>query len=264
LIPPVSIITVYYNNSEDLIKLSKSIKTFLPKDQYEWIVVDNNSRVSLSSQLDCVYLLHSENMGFGAGCNAGVNVARAENLFFVNPDSEFIENCIPPLLKASEKNLIAGPQVLYPDGFVQLSFGPFLSISAEAKQKSLQQRERTESVQSWIRNEAPHNPDYVSGCAMMIQASNFRSLGGFDERFFLYNEDVDLCKRANQKGFYSAYVRDARIQHSKGNSAKQNPAQASQEFHKSQLLYYRKHQSAFQNFLLRTYLRISGKMPASL
>ncbi len=239
------------------------MKTFLQKDQYEWIVVDNNSGVNLSSQLECTYLLSSENIGFGAGCNAGAKTAKGAHLFFVNPDCEFIEDCTPPLVKASEKNLIAGPQVLYPDGVLQLSFGPFLSISAERHQKSLQYRERTESVQSFIRNSSPENPDYVSGCAMMIQASNFHDLGGFDEKFFLYNEDVDLCKRAQQKGIYSAYIPEARIQHSKSGSAKHNLDRASQEYRKSQLLYYQKHQGAIQNLLLRAYLRISGKMPAS-
>src|SRR5262245_5026983 len=71
LIPQVSIITVYYNNPEDLTKLSTSMKSCLSKDQYEWIVVDNNSNLNLSAQLDCSYLLQSENIGFGAGCNAG-------------------------------------------------------------------------------------------------------------------------------------------------------------------------------------------------
>lgn len=262
MIPQVSIITVYYNNPEDLTKLSISIKAFLPKDQYEWIVVDNNSNVNLSSELDCTYLLHTENIGFGAGCNAGARVAKGEHLFFVNPDCEFIENCLPPLVKASEKNSIAGPQVLYPDGYLQLSFGPFLSISAERRQKSLQYRERTKEVQSWIRNEAPQNPDFVSGCAMMMTATIFQSLGGFDERFFLYNEDVDLCKRAQQKGINSVYVPDARLQHSKSGSAKQNLDRASQEYRKSQLWYYKKHHGAIQNFLLRTYLRLAGKMPS--
>jgi len=262
LIPQVSIITVYYNNPEDLIKLSTSMKNFLPKDQYEWIVVDNNSNQNLSALLDCTYLLSSENIGFGAGCNAGAKAAKGEHLFFVNPDCEFIENCISTLAKVSEQNLIAGPQVLYPDGYLQLSFGPFLSISAERHTKSLQYRERTKEVQSWIRNEASQNPDFVSGCAMMIQAAIFGRLGGFDEKFFLYNEDVDLCKRAQQKGIHSAYVPEARIQHSKSGSAKHNLDRASQEYRKSQLLYYKKHHGAIQNLLLRTYLHLSGKMPS--
>jgi GT2 family glycosyltransferase len=262
LIPQVSIITVYYNNPEDLIKLSTSIKNFVTKDQCEWIVVDNNSTQNLSAQLDCTYLLQSQNLGFGAGCNAGAKVAKGEHVFFVNPDCEFIENCIPTLVNASEKNVIAGPQVLYPDGYLQLSFGPFLSISAERHQKSLQYRERTKEVQSWIRNEAPQNPDFVSGCAMMMKSSIFQSLNGFDEKFFLYNEDVDLCKRAQEKGIQSAYISEARIEHTKSGSAKHNLDRASQEYRKSQLLYYKKHQGAIQNLLLRTYLHLSGKMPS--
>jgi len=190
----------------------------------------------------------------------GAEIAKGKNLFFVNPDCEFIEDCVTPLLNALEHNAIAGPQVLYPNGLLQLSFGPFLSIAGEAKQKLLQRLERTSMVQSWLRNQAPQNPDYVSGCAMMIRASEFRTLGGFDENFFLYNEDVDLCERAHEKGLRTAYISKARIQHGKGNSVRHQQDRVSLEFRKSQVLYYRKHHGSLQNFLLRMYLRISGKM----
>lgn len=237
------------------------MRNLLPQDFYEWIVVDNNSSVNLSSELDCVYLRQLANIGFGAGCNVGAEIAKGENLFFVNPDCEFIEDCVTPLIKALEHNPIAGPQVLYPDGSLQLSFGPFLSIAGEAKQKLLQRLERTTMVQSWLRNQAPQNPDYVSGCAMMIRAPEFRILGGFDENFFLYNEDVDLCKRAHEKGLRTAYISQARIQHIKGNSARYQQDRVSLEFRKSQVLYYRKHHGSLQNFLLRIYLHGSRKMP---
>jgi GT2 family glycosyltransferase len=97
---------------------------------------------------------------------------------------------------------------------------------------------------------------------MMMQTSIFQSLGGFDEKFFLYNEDVDLCKRAQLKGIRSAYVLEARIQHSKSGSAKHNLDRSSKEYRKSQLLYYKKHHGAFQNLLLRAYLHLAGKMPS--
>ncbi|HSE41684.1 MAG TPA: glycosyltransferase family 2 protein [Acidobacteriota bacterium] len=262
--PAVSIITVYYNDPEQIKKLAASMKRNLKKDQYEWIVVDNNSTVELSSKLECIYLRQNINKGFGAACNLGAEHAKSEIFFFVNPDCEFIEDCISPLLDAIQTSAIAGPQVLYPDGLLQLSFGPFLSIFNEFKQRSLQRSEKTQDVQNWIREKAPKHPDYVSGCALMIRASIFRKLGGFDEQFFLYNEDVDLCKRAKEEGAAITYLPGVLIQHSKGTSGANESERVNQEYRKSQLRYYRKHHGPLQNLILRSYLRISGKMPSQL
>ncbi len=259
--PAVSIITVYYNSPQDIMNLAASMKNHLQAVQYEWIVVDNNSRMNLSSKLECTYLRQDLNAGFGAACNVGAQHAKADALFFVNPDCEFIEDCVTPLLQALKQSAIGGPQVLYPDGSLQLSFGPFLSILNESKQRSMQRSEKSERVQSWIRDHPPKSPDYISGCAMMIRSSEFYKLDGFDERFFLYHEDVDLCKRARQLGHQTTYLPGALIQHRKGTSAAQNLDRVNQEYRKSQLYYYRKHHGPFQNFLLRTYLKFSGKMP---
>jgi GT2 family glycosyltransferase len=262
LIPAVSIITVYYNGPEEIMKLAESLMKYLKPDQYEWIVVDNNSKINLSSKLDCVYIRRDVNAGFGAACNIGAQHAKADALFFVNPDCQFIEDSLTPLLKALEHSVIAGPQVLYPDGTVQLSFGPFLSIFKEFKQRSLQHSEKSEHVQSWIHDHPPKHPDYVSGCALMIRTSEFRKLGGFDEKFFLYHEDVDLCKRARERGHRVSYLPGVLIQHRKGTSSAQDLERVNQEYRKSQLHYYQKHHGAIQNLLLRTYLRLSGKMPS--
>jgi hypothetical protein len=264
LTPPVSIITVYYNGPEEIKNLAASMKKHLKPDQYEWIVVDNNSSTNLSSKLDCIYIRQDGNAGFGAACNVGAKHAKADALFFVNPDCQFIEDCLTPLLAALQKTVIAGPQVLYPDGSLQLSFGPFLSIMNEFRQQSLQQAEKTEDVQSWIREHSPRNPDYVSGCAMMIRKSEFQQLGGFDERFFLYHEDVDLCKRAKEHGYETTYLPGVLIQHHKGTSALLESKRVNQEYRKSQLYYYQKHHGALQNLLLKTYLKFSGKMPSQV
>ena len=264
MIPEVSIITVYYNGPDEIMKLAESIKKHLKPDQYEWIVVDNNSRQNLSTKLDCLYLHQEVNAGFGAACNIGAQHAKADALFFVNPDCQFVEDCVTPLLAALKESAIAGPQVLYPDGSLQLSFGPFLSILGEFNQRSLQRSEKSESVQSWIHDHAPKHPDYVSGCAMMIRSSEFRKLGGFDEKFFLYHEDVDLCKRARMQGDRVSYLPGVLIQHRKGTSSAQDVERVNHEYRKSQLHYYRKHHGSFQNFLLRTYLRLSGKMPSGV
>jgi GT2 family glycosyltransferase len=261
--PKVSIITVYYNTPEDLRTLDRTMKQFLPRDDYEWIVADNQSEIDLSNELSGVrYLRMPGNLGFAAASNRAAESARAPNLFFLNPDCEFIENCLPPLLEALKVSAIAGPRVMNADGSIQLSFGPALSFTKEAFQKALFRFEKSNAVQQWIAKKGTFHPDYVSGCALMIRASVFQELQGFDENFFLYNEDVDLCKRVRSQSLNVQYVPQSRIVHRRNQSVQQTPDRVRTEYRRSQIYYYKKHHGALQNLLLKLYLGISGKSPA--
>lgn len=255
--PEISIITVYYNTPDELLILGKSIREFLPAGSYEWIVIDNHSVQDMASSLpQTTYLRMSDNLGFAAASNRGAEIATSSYFFFVNPDCEFIGDCTRPLRQALQSATVAGPQVLNPDGSIQLSFGPFLSITSEALQKIRTRFEKTNTMQHWLKRKGSRifYPDYVSGCALMIRSDIFRELGGFDENFFLYEEDVDLCKRADDRNGQVACVPDAKIIHARNRSVRHDPKRANAEYRRSQIYYYRKHNTPFQNFLLRVYL----------
>ena len=262
LLPPaVSIITVYYNTPEDLLRLSRSAGQHLDPGSYEMIVADNHSEQNLSSEFSAAsYLRFPENFGFGRACNLAAEKASAPILFFVNPDCEFIENCLIPLMKTMDDSAVTGPKVLNKDGSIQLSFGPYLSIWNETQQKRLTLREQSEDVQHFLeqKTSAPFHPDYVSGCALMIHADIFRRINGFDENFFLYNEDVDLCKRITDIGKTITYQPSAKIVHYRNQSVDRIPGIAKAEYRKSQIYYYKKHQSSLQNLLLKLYLAFRG------
>src|SRR5437667_9357554 len=84
---PTSIITVYYNTPEDLLRLAESIHTYLPQGSFEWIIADNASRENMSSQIPwATYLRMSENYGFARACNLAAEQGSAPLLFFLNPD----------------------------------------------------------------------------------------------------------------------------------------------------------------------------------
>lgn len=258
--PAASLITVYYNTPEDLLRLDASIRRFLKPGQFEFIVVDNASQENLSERLPgALYLRQESNGGFGKACNRGAEKASAPALFFVNPDCELVEDCVTPLVGALQQAAVCGPRVTYPDGVLQLSFGPYLSIRNEAMQRRRMRDERSASVQNWLGGLKEFEPDYVSGCAMMARADVFRAAGGFDENFFLYHEDVDLCKRIRAMGHRVMYVPATRIIHEKNRSADRARDRVRQEYRKSQLYYYRKHNGWLQNALLRAYLALSGK-----
>ena len=260
--PAVSIITVYYNTPAELLRLHESIHRFLPAGQWEWIIADNHSLEDLSTKLPGVhYLRLPENYGFAKANNLAARKASAPFLLFLNPDCELLENLLPPLMEALKSAGVAGPQVLNADGSIQLSFGPFLSILQEARQRFLTRYERSILVQKWLRRKmrSPFWPDYVSGCAMMIRSELFESMGGFDETFFLYEEDVDLCKRIRNRGLPILYVPAVKIQHARNRSVKQSPELAKAQYRKSQMYYYEKHQASLQQFLLKLYLSVRKK-----
>jgi GT2 family glycosyltransferase len=261
----VSIITVYYNTPSELSDLRVSMRRHLKEEDYEWILIDNHSETDLSSNFpEAIYCRQMQNLGFARACNLGAERASTSYLFFVNPDCEFTQDCLDPLLNAVEKGGVAGPRVLNADGSIQLSFGRFLSVGAEALQKFRMQFEKTALMQKWLARKFPFHPDYVSGCALMIRAETFRSLHGFDPTFFLYNEDVDLCKRVRSQGLDVTYVPSAVIVHKRNRSVNKNPDLSLREYRKSQIYYYSKHHGRLQNFLLKLYLSLAGKSPKAL
>lgn len=251
-----SIITVYYNTPDELLKLGASLQKFLEPSSYEWIIADNQSQVDLSEQIaNAKYLRLTENFGFGKACNLAAKEARAPHLFFLNPDCELTEDCVTPLLAEMKNSAVTGPLVLNSDGSIQLSFGPFLSIGNEAKQKRRMDNESSPGVQDWLRTKTAtkFHPDYLSGCALMVRADVFRQIGGFDEQFFLYEEDVDLCKRISDAGHTITFVPEARVVHARNRSTAKDTTRSRTEYLKSQAYYYRKHHGAVQNLLLKLY-----------
>jgi GT2 family glycosyltransferase len=253
--PEVSIITVYYNSPEEILALHHSMQKNLSPRQWEWIVADNNSREDLSARLpETIYLRFPENYGFAKANNKAAQKASAPYLFFVNPDCVFVENCLPALIDALKQAAVAGPRVMNEDGTVQLSFGPFLSIRNEYLQRKRMSNEKTEQMQAWIRQQGQFSPDYVSGCALIIPKKLYDEIGGFDENFFLYEEDVDLCKRVHDLGLRILYVPSITILHKRNRSVRQEKEGATREYRNSQRYYYAKHHGWVQNALLKLYL----------
>jgi GT2 family glycosyltransferase len=112
-------------------------------------------------------------------------------------------------------------------------------------------------MQAAIRSRGDFSPDYVSGCALMISADLYKQIGGFDENFFLYEEDVDLCKRVRDLGKRIAYVSTTSIMHGRNKSVEKTKDRARTEYLKSQAYYYKKHHGWLQNSLLRAW-RLGG------
>ena len=164
---------------------------------------DGSTSAALARFPDVVLVEPGRNLGFAAGANAGARVARAELLLFLNPDVQLAPRAVERLADAfrSADIGVAGPKVEL-DRLGALELGS--TIDPLGYPVSLSSRAR---------------PLYVSGCALMTTRDLFADLGGFDERFFMFVEDVDYCWRALLRGLDVRVVAEAVARHHGGASA---------------------------------------------
>ncbi len=260
----VSIILVNYNGAEILPDCLNSLEKFIDLPSYEIIVVDNASSDGsvelIIEKFPQVRLLRqTKNRGFGAGNNAGVKLANGEFLFFLNTDTVLTSNILPHLIglmQADQKIGIIGPKLLNSDGSLQISVSPALGIKGEYQARKMHRYYVNNSEQVLIeqRFQEIQEVDIVVGAAFLIRSSLFHQLGGFDENFFMYFEESDLCQRAQNQGYKIIYTPLVSLVHLKGYSIQKSANAMAIEYRRSQIYYYQKHRPWWEQFLLRIYL----------
>ncbi|MBW4613042.1 MAG: glycosyltransferase family 2 protein [Desmonostoc vinosum HA7617-LM4] len=260
----VSIILVNYNGAEILPDCLNSIEKFIDIPSYEIIIVDNASSdgsVELIPEKfpEIRLVRQAENRGFGAGNNAGAKLARGEFLFFLNTDTVLTSNILPhliELMQADPQIGIIGPKLLNRDGSLQISASPALGIKGEYKARKMHQDYLNKSEKFLIeqRFKEIQEVDIVVGAAFLIRSKLFDKLGGFDEKFFMYFEESDLCQRAQYQGYKIIYTPDVSLIHLHGYSVQKVANAMAIEYRRSQIYYYQKHRPLWEQFILRIYL----------
>jgi hypothetical protein len=189
--------------------------------------------------------------------------ASGEYLFFLNADTEVKSDFLEEFEKTfSEKKFgAAGLKLYYPDGKFQPSCYLENNFINEIRNKNLERsfREFNELKKSKVEKnyQSLKKVDWVSGAAMIIKRNVFDEIGGFDERFFLFYEDADICKRLTNSGYDVYFYPYSKIVHLKGENVNTEFNDITYYFSKkSQLLYYKIHKGIFQRILIRTYLLI--------
>lgn len=218
----LSIITVNYKSFADLGRCISALKKNAPKVPYEIIVVDNDSQQPEGEQKflqewgsQILYIRSPKNVGFGAGNDLGIRQAKGEYLLLVNPDVEIWENSAHQAIRFLDEHKevgIVGGQLRYPNGAIQDSYRNFPSlpdlfikrISFLRKQKFL--RKRVSQYLLWNKDPSVTEPvDWVVGGFMFIRKKMYEDVGGFDQRYFLFMEDVDLCRKMWDHGYAVYY-----------------------------------------------------------
>ncbi|XGV98773.1 MAG: glycosyltransferase family 2 protein [Leptolyngbya sp. BL-A-14] len=268
----VSIILVNYNGAEVVLECLRSLVQYLQTISYEIIVVDNastdESATLISANFPVVHLLQQkENQGFGAGNNAGAKHAKGEFLFFLNTDTLMMSDVLPPLVTLMKEHPdvgIIGTKLLNADGSLQLSIASEISIAGEYKTLKQVKYSNSPQQQEAIakRFDQTQTVDIVIGAAFFMRKVLFEALNGFDETFFMYFEESDLCQRARDRGWKILYTPDVSIIHLGGYSVDKVSDRMRLEYRRSQLYYYRKHRPVWEQLLLRFYLAIKFTIAA--
>jgi len=256
----VSIVIVNYNTRRFLDECIQSIKRETSVS-HEIIVVDNastdDSCAMVRAKHPDVHLIENhENVGFAKANNQGFALAKGRYYFMLNPDTVVIEKAIDKLIAFMDANPdvgICGPKNIGPDGSLQYSCDHFPSIwNTFCSYANLANRYPKSKIfgrqgMRYWDYAASRDVERIMGCSLLTRASVFKSLGGLDERFFMYFEETDLCFRASKALNRIVFVSAATIIHFGGasakNSSEEQPINRTLYSHylTSQYYFYSKH-----------------------
>lgn len=224
----LSYIIVNYRSSRDLLRCIESIHASEFSGVSEILVIDNSdfdSGIPIVRETfpDIKLIKNLKNIGFGSACNQAARIATGRLLLFVNPDVE-----LAPLTSSSLSNYLdehpnvgaIGPKVLNTDGTLQYSCRRFPTVwSGLFNRYSLltrlfpNNRYSHHYLMSDMDHEVTQTVDWLSGCCLMVKRDVFQEVGMFDENYFLFIEDVDLCRTLGEKGFDVVYHPETSITH---------------------------------------------------
>ena len=264
-VPRVSVVVVAYEAREHVLACLAAVASRVAI-AHEVIVVDNASTDGTVAAVRARFpaatvLANDANAGFSRANNQGIAAARGEHVLVLNGDAEVGPGSVDALaaiLDARADVGIAGPRTRFPDGRIQVSFGPAPGPLAEWRQRGLVLGVRRGDPAALARAEAlaarEHEPAWVSGSCFLARKSALDAVGGFDEGFFLYEEDVDLCARVRAAGFRILYTPRAEVVHHLGASMARAAGRPALEYHRSHVRLYAKHAGPASRALLRASL----------
>lgn len=264
----LSIVIVSWN-VRDLLRSCLESIFVASLDRLEVIVVDNASSdgsvAMLRDEFPHVRLIANEdNRGFPTANNQGLDVAQGRYVMVLNPDTEVCDDALSRLigyLDMHEDVGAIGPQLLNSDGSVQSSRRRFPTFATGIFEST------------WLRSIAPrgmlrrytmddvpddvsHEVDWLTGACIVVRREVLESIGGFDEAFFMYSEELDWCRRIKSAGWKIVYLPNAKVVHHSGKSSEQVVAARHIHFQTSKVHYFRKYHGRFTAGVLRVLLLV--------
>ncbi len=275
----LSVIVVSWNVRDLLRRCLQSILAAVdgsaPPRTLEILVVDNasadGSAAMVQAEFPTVRLIANDrNRGFTAANNQGLAASQGRYLLLLNPDAELLDGALAEMVGCMEAHPeagVLGPQLLYPDGSVQSSRRRFPTVATALVESTV--------IQEWWRDNRvlrryymldpppppgePQPVDWLVGACLLVRRAAYEQVGGLDEGFFMYSEELDWCRRIKGAGWQVLYLPTARVIHHEGKSSEQVVPARHIHFQSSKVRYFRKHHGRLtaellRGFLLATYL----------
>jgi GT2 family glycosyltransferase len=265
----LDVIIVSHNTRDDLLACLASLAEHPPALPHRVVVVDN---ASSDGSVDAVrqarpsveVVALAENLGFGAANNVAMRASSAELLLLLNSDTLVPAGAIDALAGrlTATGAVAAGPRLSAVDGSPEVSFGRMLSPFIEIVQRARVRAAASGGmlarwyVRRLVSRERP--VDWVSGACLLVRRDAAVAAGLFDERYFLYEEDVDFCAALRAREGRVLFTPRAEVLHRRGQSRRRAGARADVEYDRSHLAFYEKHAPRWAG-ALRWWLRVRGR-----
>ena len=265
-----SVIIVNYNLTLHVIESIKSLLSFFSNFDYEIIVVDNNSAdveknllnnsFSSSNFLRKVFL--NSNDGFGSGNNFGFNESTGEIIFLLNPDTKITQEIFDNVNRIFENYphiSVLGPKIINENRIQEKSYGMFPSVFLEffnlfslagfIERKQIERKNANS-------NDEFFEVDWVTGAAMFIRRTAYESVNGFDTNFFMYSEEIDLCKRIKADGGKIIYYPNIELTHKGSVGSKKDYYFFTKTSYQSKYYYIKKHFKGMEKLMMLVFFKL--------
>jgi GT2 family glycosyltransferase len=262
-----SVIIIAYNSCDFIPACLKSVRDACEGLDSQIIVLDNGSTEPIIPEIknffpEVEWIDSKENLGFGKGCNLAEKHATKPYLFFINPDTIISKNAFREMLKFMEEHPEAGTvgcRILNEDGTLQWACRRSFPTIVSAVSKTIglaSMFPKSKTLASYNMTYADPDEmievDAISGSFFCIRRDVYEKLNGFDEDYFMYGEDLDLCFRTKKMGLHNYYTPVTNILHFKGQSCRTRRWGSYVDFYKAMLIFVKKHRDLYfvPNFLV--------------
>ncbi len=268
----IAVILVTYNAEFELQECVSQLLNTNPWVNLEIIVVDNHSEdstlnVARSFENRIRLIANPENKGFAFAVNQGVSATTAPLILLLNPDARITLDGISALkffLETQHDAVAAAPRLIYPDGRLQPSRGTFpdlhliiahlfcLKRLLPADEVVIQGHLRIlgRFFQQYAEPSPVQYVDYTTGACVMIKRCAFDQIGGMDDGFFLYYEEIDFALRARKAGWKWVYLDQVISRHEVASASRKAPLRPFFERYRSMVYFFRKHHPAWKTFIV--------------
>lgn len=245
----LSVIIVSWNTAELTLQSVASVYKQTPGFDFEIFVVDNHSSDDSVARLKKEYpqvriIPNNDNLGFAKANNQALALASGDYLMFLNSDVIVLDGAIGKLVNYLDTHpdvMMVGPRLLNCDGTFQHAcrrnlpnpLNSFMHLFGLGKLSAYKRMNDSPDITG--------ETEALSGAAMMFRRRVWVDIGGLDEMFFMYGEDLDFCKRILDKGWKIVYVGEAKITHLGGSSTKKRKTKSIKNFYEAMWLYWKKH-----------------------